>query len=375
VRVVEGSDPTKYEIRGCMFESLCYQELFMSDLIDQHLRKRGFRCANIPIGYTVYTLPDAPFPSVPKLCAIFETMGERRLGDHLLVGLERLLPILFPEPEIQSVLDHFPESRKEPTKENPYEVTPTWLLAMLGSEAADQFIDGVALPQFSFTPPTDATLELNHSSLSPELRATFFVGMKELETLWKAGDLNTMAYLFWRLGWEVGCVMRVLRAQQIIWGTYADKLGHHCNAHPNNLVVTLPQTESPDSPLLAPLDFDMAFTERMFSPTFAAEHSNQKPLDPAAKTAELFAELIELERNGMAMALAGDAELNSGATGSAVLRPAHQLLKWTLRDTMLLAFNCALVGDPDPHPLQTDCQRSLRLLIELALHLTCSEIA
>jgi hypothetical protein len=49
------------------------------------------------------------------------------------------------------------------------------------------------------------------------------------------------SHLVLHLQTQAGSVMRVLREQRIIWGTYADKLGHHCNAHPNNLVVSLEQ--------------------------------------------------------------------------------------------------------------------------------------
>ena len=34
---------------------------------------------------------------IEKWCGLFETLGERRLASHLLVGLELLLPLLFPE--------------------------------------------------------------------------------------------------------------------------------------------------------------------------------------------------------------------------------------------------------------------------------------
>jgi hypothetical protein len=86
-------------------------------------------------------------------------------------------------------------------------------------------------------------------------------------------------------------------------------------------------------------------------------------------------QFLELERNGMAMALAGDAQLNSGATGVALLSAQHTLLKWVLRDTMLLAFNSALDGSVDPHPWEIHRRAPVRLLIELALLLTSDEIA
>ena len=87
--------------------------------------------------------------------------------------------------------------------------------------------------------------------------------------------------LAWRLGFECGRVLFVLGEGRVSWGTYPDSLGTHCNAHANNMVVLPTLTpaalaaaeaadaateatgapERPERSLLAPLDFDMAFTE------------------------------------------------------------------------------------------------------------------
>ncbi len=46
-----------------------------------------------------------------------------------------------------------------------------------------------------------------------------------------------VGYLYWRLGRETGVIQRLLRSNDISWGTYVDALGTHCNAHPNNFVL------------------------------------------------------------------------------------------------------------------------------------------
>ncbi len=73
-----------------------------------------------------------------------------------------------------------------------------------------------------------------------------------------AGVGSLLAYLYWRFassappslrrlhrltgvntrfGREAGTIQRLLRTNDISWGTYTDPLGTHCNAHPNNFVL------------------------------------------------------------------------------------------------------------------------------------------
>jgi len=46
---------------------------------------------------------------------------------------------------------------------------------------------------------------------------------------------------------------------------------------------------------------------------------------------ELWTEWMEMEKNALKLALAGDQEVNTGVTGVADLEPNFQLLKWALR--------------------------------------------
>ena len=43
-----------------------------------------------------YALPDTAAPRITRYCSIFRTLGDRRLADHVLRGLEILLPQLVP---------------------------------------------------------------------------------------------------------------------------------------------------------------------------------------------------------------------------------------------------------------------------------------
>ena len=76
----------------------------------------------------------------------------------------------------------------------------------------------------------------------------------------KAGKklFNSLIDIYVRIGYEVSRIKKCLQVSHINWGSYIDRgIDYHCNAHSNNLVI-LPQGN--DS-LLAPLDFDLAFSK------------------------------------------------------------------------------------------------------------------
>jgi hypothetical protein len=90
----------------------------------------------------------------------------------------------------------------------------------------------------------------------------------------------------------------------------------HCNAHPNNLILLPPQTEKETStyiPLLAPLDFDMAFTEKsVTSLAYVDSFRFGRRVEMRAGTNTSIRQLLDTEVRSMRLALAGDSELNTG---------------------------------------------------------------
>jgi hypothetical protein len=83
------------EIRGCHYYFTAVVELYYSGKIDAGLKKRGYECGNIPRGIVVYS-PEADYKTLgiedkklgyEKCCAVFETLGDKRLATHLLQGL------------------------------------------------------------------------------------------------------------------------------------------------------------------------------------------------------------------------------------------------------------------------------------------------
>ena len=76
----------------------------MSSVVADILSKYGITVGNRPVGIWRYQLSEEPLPLLAKYCGLFETLGERRLGSHLIPGLESLLPDLFPSISLDQVL-------------------------------------------------------------------------------------------------------------------------------------------------------------------------------------------------------------------------------------------------------------------------------
>ena len=68
-----------------------------------------------------------------------------------------------------------------------------------------------------------------------------------------------------RTGAEAGKAKRLLDENLISWGYYTDHnpFEPHCNAHPNNFIVTDPLTTN-NHTILAIVDFDLAFEFESF---------------------------------------------------------------------------------------------------------------
>jgi hypothetical protein len=127
---------------------------------------------------------------------------------------------------------------------------------------------------------------------------------------------------------------------------------------------------------LAPLDFDMAF--------------NISDLDQSFPTKK--DDWMNVEKNSLVLALAGDESLNTGAMGFAELDATYAMLKWALRyriqaiyvnesyfnvnrDTLVCGFSSGLKNEADTHPLTEGHLLATRALLELALIMTSRKIS
>lgn len=91
-QAVEGG----FEINGCCFQHTALTEQYITHLVGELLLESGLVVGNRPVGVWKYTIPNDPTTFVEKFCGLFETLGERRVGSHLVPGLECLVPLLFP---------------------------------------------------------------------------------------------------------------------------------------------------------------------------------------------------------------------------------------------------------------------------------------
>lgn len=222
-----------------MFTHTCTRELFMTFLIKNLLDVHSIPIANTPIGNSLffshvlgwweYKVSYDTFPNVAKCCALFETIGDKRLSDHGLVGLERLLPRMCLPPKFEDLSKHFPSSRINEDNS----IIETWI-ASLTQEFGT--LSHACLLQIEERIPEVPTNIEEHLKIQWQDTCSKMEEKLEL-TKKKCHIHNLFAYVYWRLGRETGEILRILHQNEISWGTYDDLLGMHCNAHPNNLVL------------------------------------------------------------------------------------------------------------------------------------------
>lgn len=328
------------EIRGCTFEHTSSRELFYFHKVNEIMQKNDVPISNIPLSWMEYDLPNTPLKDVKRICSVYEAKSEKRLSDHVLNGLEKILPLIY-DVDLKTMRQRFDESRYDGER-----IIPTHMAV-----ACEMMLTEIV----SFK-----MMENIPEKLHPDVK-------KEFENEWKecckilseykpeegcVGSL--MAYLYWTFGREVGKVQRLLTKNDISWGTYEDKLGVHCNSHSNNLCI-LPEGDS-DRPFLSPLDFDMAFSRHVFD-----------------REEKLFDEWLRMEEVAQGIALSGGS-LNSGVTPVELIEDVTMdTLRWALRDTMVKAYQSAIKDEKDEHPRNPKLTKYCYALIKMAL-ITTSEV-
>jgi hypothetical protein len=241
---------------------------------------------------------------------------------------------------------------------------------------------------------------------------------------------SVVLLLAWRLGFECGRVQCLLRRGGVSWGTYPDSMGTHCNAHANNMVVLPPQSHPavataadhatadagaaaasaaagacsfsssasasgsagiggdatapsafPAAPvadeecLLAPVDFDMAFTQSSYLPELATAAC---PGFDAAWPA-----VLALEAEGFYGTLAGSDFASTGVANRRRRRGSRDSgvepgdpRRVALRDTLCSGFRCGLAGLEDPRRASFAGRKAaLDALVKLCLVVTAGDIA
>jgi hypothetical protein len=298
----------EYNTRGSQFVSTCSRELYYSEKINEELKKLKIPCANLPVGFWKYdknlaVLPnekvkkeDLPVlenkvPEVDKYCGIFRTLGDRRLRTHLLCGIEKLLEKIAQLCINKNVLnDELLNKIKTiyPANRLPNKIETFKTISLFGPDESQPFDEWCKTPVYDkakydaiisctklkkeIKENKDLQLFLEQSEKYEELFPLLTDGISEkhkkmIRTLLdkliedqKKGKkfFGSLLDIYARIGYEVGRIKKRLQEAHINWGSYIDRgFDYHCNAHSNNLVI-LPQGN--DS-LLAPLDFDLAFSK------------------------------------------------------------------------------------------------------------------
>jgi hypothetical protein len=376
-------------LRGCCFANTAAQELYMTAVVEAALAGTGLRCANRAVAVYRYLpgadlvlaadAPEHPAASrVAPFACVFETVGDRRLGDHLLRGLEELLAGLFAhhdEAALQAAEAQLRRARHAGATTTST-AEPLWDTATLcecGMSAAD--MRGAALWE------TTRALALLRPAApqqdAEELGALWDDAVAELEHLLQAlrpARRAVVLALAHELGRECGVVAKALADAGVSWGTYPDAAGVHSNAHANNFVLCGPF--GPDGracagatsgrrgdmadvaaglacePLLAPADFDMAFCREGFLAATVAAQRN------AAAFPDTWPGLVQFEQQlGLRTSLAGSDFTSTGVANAAVAAmPRSSTLVCCMRDTLVAGFDRALHG-ADGH--DADQQRQL----------------
>ena len=311
----------EYNTRGSQYVSTCFRELYYSERINEELKKINIPCANLPVGFWKYDKnlnilsnekvkkEDMPviqnqIPEIDKYCGIFRTLGDKRLRTHLLCGMEKILlnvaklcisKGIIKEEQLEEIKKIYPKSRL------PNKIETFKTISLFGPKGDVKFDDWCKNPVYKkekydsiiscaklkkeIKENKNLQIFLEQTEKYDELFPLLTEGASEkhkkmvrniLDKLLEAQKngkkfFETLIDIYVRIGYEVSRVKKCLQVAHINWGSYLDRgFDYHCNAHSNNLVV-LPQGN--DS-LLAPLDFDLAFTkEKMMiiykeAPTF-----------------------------------------------------------------------------------------------------------
>ena len=118
------------DLRGVAFVHTAARELYWTTRLATAIERTP--SANIALGRFLYSAPNAPFgdkePNLRPACVVHQTLGDRRLGTHVLAGLHLLLPCLLDAACLSSGADElrgaFPAMRPDPRGVSTAQLSP-----------------------------------------------------------------------------------------------------------------------------------------------------------------------------------------------------------------------------------------------------------
>ena len=298
----------QYNTRGSQYDCTCFRELYYNEKVEETIKKINIPCANISIGFWKYNkelsilpsqkikkeeLPNLEnkIPEIDKYCAIFRTLGDRRLRTHLLCGLDLIfesIAKLCIKKEVlnEKILDEikkiFPEQRfpdkmetytaiSEPSCPSNMQLDDWCKTPIYPKNFYDSIISCTKL-KTEIKENKNLKIFVEQSEKYDELYPILTEELSEKHKKMIKKILNNLIQeqekgkiffeslidIYARIGYEASKIKRSLQEAHINWGTYIDRgADYHCNAHSNNLVILPQGNES----LLAPLDFDLAYSK------------------------------------------------------------------------------------------------------------------
>lgn len=340
-RELSNQDQT-FEIRGCSFDFTSLRELWYSNLImEKLLEERSWICGNKPLGYFSYKIESND--KINPCCGIFQTFGDRRLGDHVLLGIEMLLPMLVEDFNAQDVFTSQRFIDNEVVSTDMVVICEGEFGGIVNLSQSDSLKESYTKLRKKFT-----------STLIPKDYIENLIDEIEKGIKWihnhPKGPKSLLSYIYYSLGHQISIIYHCLEKNDINWGTYSDALANmHCNAHPNNFII-LPPKFSKNHQWIAPVDFDMSFERSTFI------HSSEQ-----------FDQLRLTEISGLRIALSG-MNLNSGAKGLN-LESTYRSLLIALRDTLISGFE-----SKNEFKLYEELEPAVHAIFQLALSLTSQDV-
>ena len=294
----------KIDIRGCQLENNVFRELYYTYKINEILKKNNIEISNIPIGYWKYShelkfiddslnennIIENSAPEIDKYCSIYETISDKRLGFHLLKGIEKII-----ESIVETSIEKFNFNKKD--LEN---IKNIYIENYRYHKPVISLPENICLKDFCKNPIYEKKhydklityksliekIKLNESikkivlssnlienwseKLEKKLNCTFnyykdiinhLLILKRKETDNKS-IFEFLLDIFIRIGYETAKIKRIFQEEEFNWGTFnaQSQFDVFCSSHYNNFIV-LPSSKSS---LLSPVDFDLSFTKNNF---------------------------------------------------------------------------------------------------------------
>jgi len=373
---------TEEYLQGCAFDHTSKRDLHMTKVVNDLLEEFGMQGGNIPVGRWAYNvepspLTASPLPAVPKYCTLFETLGDKRLASHVMMGLERLLPLFCPSAKASALMGLFPEERMDPAKAGGVQYTYEWGWSherMLGADV--ELSDEGLLNLCDNVNLYEVVPMVCPEEVPARHRDTWARCASRLQQFFshQARDGDTIAQIVWRLGREAGAIRRNLTDNGISWGFYYDHDPNMPNnaSTPDNFVL-LPRPKSGASQqFIAPINFENAYTRDSFLLGAArTPECNRWPLeeDLGEQDGALFNKFLNRELYALESALGGDKGMANVeyATSMEVDTHVAALLMTAVTDTCVLGFRSGFRMEEDKYPFDEELEEHAYDLLEMAL--------